>query len=153
MKINVKHACSFTGHRPERMNEPEERVIEWLKGQIKKAVEDGYTDFISGMQRGVKEAGIDVRLLAASAFMGMEREWDVKWQERYDRIMAKADEVVFIGNTPGRVAFYRRNEWMIDHSSRLIAVYTGAPGGTKETISYAEKKGLSIVRYKKENDT
>ena len=52
---------------------------EWLKTEISKAVEEGYTDFITGMARGVdiwaaedvlrlKEEGADPRLIAASAF-------------------------------------------------------------------------------------
>ncbi len=162
MKINFKHACSFTGHRPERMSAPEKKVKGWLKEQIGKAIEEGYTDFISGMQRGVdiwaaeavlelKEAGKNVRLFAASAFKGMELEWDVKWQERYSMILAAAEEVFYISNIPGRVAFFKRNDWMVDHSSKLIGVYTGAPGGTKETIEYAKKKGLDIVLYEKES--
>ncbi len=41
--------------------------------------------------------------------------------------------------------------WMVDHSSKVIGVYTGAPGGTKETIEYAKKNGREVVvinRYK-----
>ncbi len=159
MKIKIKYACSFTGHRPERMKESETKVKKWLKEEICKAVEDGYTDFISGMQRGVdiwaaeivlelKNEGKDVRLFAASAFKGMELEWDVKWQERYEMILQEAEEVFFISNMPGRAAFLKRNEWMVDHSTRLIGVYTGAPGGTKKTIEYAEKEGLEIELYK-----
>ena len=30
-----ERACSFTGHRPERLAIPEERVREWLNEQIK----------------------------------------------------------------------------------------------------------------------
>ena len=53
MEIDIKHACSFTGHRPERLEMSEDKVIAWLEEQIRKAVSDGYTDFITGMQRGV----------------------------------------------------------------------------------------------------
>ena len=53
MEIDIKHACSFTGHRPERLEMSEDKVIAWLEEQIRKAVADGYTDFITGMQRGV----------------------------------------------------------------------------------------------------
>ena len=158
MKINIKHACTFTGHRPERMSETEEKVKTWLKEQIGKAIEDGYTDFISGMQRGVdiwaaeavlkmKEEGKSVRLFAACAFKGMELEWDVKWQERYSMILAEAEAIFYISNIPGRAAFFKRNDWMVDHSSRVIGVYTGAPGGTKKTLEYAKKKGLEIMLY------
>ncbi len=34
---------------------------------------------------------------------------------------------------------------MVDNSKRLIGVYTGAPGGTKETIEYAKKNGREVV--------
>ena len=53
MEIDIKHACSFTGHRPERLEMGEDKVIAWLEEQIRKAVDDSYTDFITGMQRGV----------------------------------------------------------------------------------------------------
>ena len=49
-----------------------------------------------------------------------------------------------IGKSPSRRAFLKRNEWMVDHASRLIAVYTGARGGTLRTIEYAEKNELEI---------
>ena len=51
MEIDIKHSCSFTGHRPERLEMGEDKVIAWLEEQIRKAVDDGYTDFITGMQR------------------------------------------------------------------------------------------------------
>ena len=153
---DIKKACTFTGHRPERLELPEEQVKEWLKEQIERAVDDGYTDFITGMQRGVDlwaaEAVLklidndrQIRLIAACAFRGMENRWDTDWQQRYHHVLYHSDEVHYISDHPGRKAFYARNHWMVDHASRLIAVYSGAPGGTKETIDYARKKGHSIV--------
>ena len=41
-------------------------------------------------------------------------------------------------------AYQRRNEWMVDHSSRVIAVFSGEPSGTKNTIDYAKALGISI---------
>ena len=155
-KIDGKHACSFTGHRPERLELTEAQVIQWLSEQIRQAVEDGYTEFVSGMQRGVdiwaaeevlklREQGAAVRLIAASAFEGMESRWSNDWRARYERILEEADEVTFVSRIPGRRAFFQRNHWMVDRSTRLIGVYTGAPGGTKETIEYAKMRGLQVV--------
>ena len=65
--------------------------------------------------------------------------------------MAKIDvehAVCFTWHRPERDAFFRRNEWMVDNSKRLIAVYTGAPGGTKETILYGKRLGKEIVLIK-----
>ena len=153
---DIKKSCTFTGHRPERLELPEQQVKEWLKEQIERAIDDGYTEFITGMQRGVDlwaaEAVLklidedkQIRLIAACAFRGMENRWDYDWQERYSYVLSRSEWVYYISDTPGRKAFFARNHWMVDHASRLIAVYSGAPGGTKETIDYARKKGHSIV--------
>ena len=50
-----------------------------------------------------------------------------------------------MSDRPGRAAFFKRNEWMVDNSKRLIGVFTGAPGGTKETILYAQKNGKEVI--------
>lgn len=39
----------------------------------------------------------------------------------------------------------RRNRYMVDRSSLLIAVYDGTPkGGTMNTLAYCRAKGLEI---------
>ena len=160
MDICIKHACSFTGHRPERLVIPEKQVITWLEEQIRKAADDGYTDFISGMQRGVdiwaaelviklKQEGRQVHLISACAWNGMEKDWDQDWKSRYVKVLMGSDKIVYVSRRPGRAAYFERNHWMVDHSSRLIGVYTGAPGGTKETVMYAKNKGLELVTIKK----
>ena len=158
IKIDVEHAVSFTGHRPERLDMDEEKVIQWLDRQIRKAVDDGYTDFISGMQRGVdiwaaelviklreEKPDAGIRLFAASAFRGMENQWEKDWHKRYHAVLNASNDITYVSDKPGRAAFFKRNEWMVDRSSRIIGVYTGAPGGTKETIKYAEKLGREII--------
>lgn len=126
MEIDIKHACSFTGHRPERLEMSEDKVIAWLEEQIRKAVSDGYTDFITGMQNG----------------------WEQEWVKRYRNLLVASDKTVYVSTKPGRTAFFERNHWMVDHSSRLIGVYTGAPGGTKETVWYAKNHGLEVITIK-----
>ena len=160
MNIDIEHACCFTGHRPERLeNITEQEVKKWLRTKIEEAVNDGYTDFISGMQRGVdiwaaeevlklREKNANIHLFAASAFKGMQNSWEESWKMRYVKIMNSADGKVYVSDKPGRAAFFKRNEWLVDHSSRVLAVYTGAPGGTKETINYALKNGREVISIK-----
>ena len=38
-EIDIKHACSFTGHRPEKLEMAEDEVVAWLEKQIRKAVD------------------------------------------------------------------------------------------------------------------
>ena len=39
----------------------------------------------------------------------------------------------------------RRNRYMVDHASRLIAVFDGQEGGTRRTVEYALRSGLEVV--------
>ena len=40
----------------------------------------------------------------------------------------------------------KRNRYMVDASRMLIAASNGQPGGAENTIRYAKRKGLEIVR-------
>lgn len=44
-----------------------------------------------------------------------------------------------------KYAYQKRNEWMVDRSARVIAVYNGGPSGTGNTINYAKKVGVPAV--------
>ena len=46
-----QHRCCFTGHRPEKLEQPEAVVVEVLKKEIRTAIADGFQTFISGMAR------------------------------------------------------------------------------------------------------
>ena len=156
---NRKVSCTFTGHRPERLDADEGKVIEWLKKEIAGAVEEGYKIFITGMARGVdiwaaeevirlKDEGADLQLVAAVPFKGMENRWERDWQERYRNVLERSDEVNFICGRPSRRAFFVRNEWLVDHASLLLAVFTGAPGGTKQTMEYGKKQRIEVREYR-----
>jgi hypothetical protein len=38
------HRCCFSGHRPEKLDEPEEQVKAWLSEQIDIAIAAGYAN-------------------------------------------------------------------------------------------------------------
>ena len=148
-----QHRCCFTGHRPEKLEQPEAVVVEALKKEIRTAIADG---FISGMARGVdlwaaeivlalRDEGAAIRLICASPYQGFEARWSQNWQERYRRVLERADLVRFICPEYSRECFQMRNEWMVDHSARIIAVYNGGPGGTRNTVEYARKKQICIA--------
>ena len=153
---DMKHTCAFIGHRPERLQLSEEQVKEWLAEQIERAADAGYTDFITGMQRGVDLWAAEVvlklidndrqiRLIAACAFHGMEENWDMDWKDRYYYVLSRSELVYYISDKPDRRAYLARNHWMVDRASRLITVYSETPGGTNETVEYARQKERDIV--------
>jgi len=60
------------------------------------------------------------------------------------QIIKKADLVKEINQNYFIGCYQVRNEWMVDHSSLVIAVFTGEKGGTKNTICYAKRKGVLV---------
>ena len=150
------HRCCFTGHRPEKISATEEAVKAWLDKQIDQAIADGYTTFISGCAMGVdlwaaqivqsrKKDNPSLRLIAATPWPGFGARWKDGWKEQYFDLLKTADMVVNICDHYHKGVFRMRNEWMVDHSGRVIAYYNGTPGGTRNTIQYAEKKMIEVV--------
>ena len=151
-----EHTCCFSGHRPGKLDAPEEEVRRWLERQIGQAVDDGYRCFITGCAMGVdtwagqivlgrKETDPGLRLIAANPWPGMGNLWRGYWREQYLDLLRRADEVVTICGSYHKGAYERRNHWMVDRSARLIAYYNGAPGGTRNTVLYAREQGLEVV--------
>ena len=151
-----RHRCCFTGHRPERLRMSESEAVFSLKEEIRTAIADGFQTFISGVARGVdlwtaevvlslRDEGATVRLICASPYRGVESRWSREWQERYRRVMKQADLVRFICPGYSRDCFQRRNQWMVNRSARVIAVYNGQPSGTRNTIEYARRCGVPVV--------
>lgn len=67
------------------------------------------------------------------------------WQSRYASVLAGADIVRFVSLQYDRGCFQRRNEWMVDHAGRVIAVFNGEKGGTKNTIDYADRQNVPVI--------
>ena len=151
------HRCCFTGHRPEKLRRSEQEIRAELEREIRRAVADGFTVFITGMARGIdidageivlqlRAEGFPVRLICASPYQGFENSWNWEWQRRYNVIMKDADLVRYICPRYYRGCFQIRNEWMVNHSSRVIAVFNGQLSGTKNTINYAIRQGVPVIQ-------
>lgn len=149
------HRCCFTGHRPEKIALPERKVVA-LKKEICAAIDAGFTTFISGMARGsdiwaaeivlrLRKKNPSLHLIAASPFEGFEKSWESSWQKRYNKIMEDSDLVRFICDHYSKACFQIRNVWIVNHSARVIAVYNGEAGGTRNTIKYSEKCGVPVI--------
>ena len=149
--------CSFTGHRPQKLVHSADEVIRGLEKEILESIASGYTTFITGMACGtdiwagnivlrLKETNPSIKLIAAVPFPGFADKWSADWKKKYLDLLNHADLVRTISPSYSEDVFQRRNRWMVDHSSRLIAVYNGTPGGTRNTICYAQSKGIDI-RY------
>ena len=154
--------CCFSGYRPEKLpwgtNERDPRCAALktrLRHAIEAAIDEGYRHFICGMARGVDlycceillalRGQFPVTVEAAIPCLTQADAWPERERERYERLVSACDveTVVQEAYTPG--CMQRRNRYMVDHASLLIAVFDGQEGGTRATIQYALERGLDIV--------
>ena len=64
-------------------------------------------------------------------------------RRRYQAILDQCDLETLVQHHYDRGCMMRRNRYMVDRSSRIIAVYDGVPkGGTAQTLAYAMRRGL-----------
>ena len=155
--------CCFTGHRPMKlpwgMNEDDPRCLK-LKAELAARLEGlyelGFRRFLCGMAVGcdmyfaeavlaLREQHADVRLEAAIPFGDQPGRWNEKQRRRYNALIDSADRVTVLQTAYTSDCMMRRNRWMVDRSEILLACYDGRPGGTMNTILYAERSGLRVL--------
>jgi uncharacterized phage-like protein YoqJ len=150
------HRCCFTGHRPEKLSRSEKEIKETLRSEINLAVQAGFTVFITGMARGVdlwaaeivlkqRKQNDAIKLICAIPHEGFESRWSAEWRQLYNYVRDHADLVRIIGKGYYSGVYQVRNEWMVNHSARVIAVFNGQASGTKNTIDYAHRQGVPVV--------
>lgn len=158
------HSCAFTGRRPSRLpwgnNETDPRCLV-LKDRLAQAVEAayaaGYRHFLCGMAQGTDlyfcEAVLSLRdrrpgvtLEAAVPFVGQADRWPQADRDRRQALLDQCDFETMVQHHYSRGCMARRNRYMVDRASRLIAVYDGQPqGGTFQTLHYAMTHGTETV--------
>lgn len=149
------HRCCFTGHRPNKLKRSESEIKASLARAIEHALTAGKRTFITGMAMGTdiyagelvlqyRKSDPSIRLICALPYPDFEKRWSAHWQQRYTAILQRADFVKTVCPSFSMASFQIRNEWMVDRSSLVIAVFNGESGGTKNTIDYAKAHHVEI---------
>jgi uncharacterized phage-like protein YoqJ len=159
-----EETCCFTGHRPEKLpwgNREEDprcgALKRWLDREALVAYQKGKRHFLCGMAQGadlyfcetvlqLRQAYPDLRVEAAVPCRTQADHWPEEEQGRYRRLLEACDLVTLVQEhyTPG--CMMRRNRYMVERSSQIIAVYDGNSGGTRNTLLYAIRQGLEVVQ-------
>ncbi len=148
-----KHRCCFTGHRPSKLGMTERQLRPLLEDAIRQAIGDGFTTYITGMAQGtdliaaeivlrLQEQDPRLKLICALPHPGFGLHWGGGWTERFKSVLARADLERTICPSFSYASYQTRNEWMVNHSSLVIAVFNGEAGGTRNTLEYARKRNV-----------
>lgn len=162
----IVKTCCFTGPRPKnypwgRDKECEAKIEEKLKIAVQEAVERGYRHFISGMSAGIDLLAakivlqlrgdmpkMEITLEAAIPFLFQSKRWKEETKREYEIILSQCDKVHYIADAFSLEAYKKRDKYMVDKSSLLIAVEGKPNGGTARTIAYARELSRTIELIK-----
>lgn len=176
-----KTVC-FSGHRPEKLPDNGQRnsvsmqvIRSLIYQEIIKSIDDGYTCFITGLARGIdliagelvlniKRKNPSISLVAVIPYP--EQQDTVHGFDKfvYGCILEEANEVIQLSERYYTGCLSKRNQFMINNSSKLIAAVDDYKSGTGQTIRLAQKKGIEVAlinvkeirelaEYTKENPT
>ncbi len=130
---------------------------EVLTSQIAKLVENGVTNFLSGMALGVdticselilaqREKNPALRLHCILPCVGQDEKWSASVRERYRSILKQADSIVYVNRSYQKNCMLERDRFLVKWSDYLLAVYNGEQrGGTAATVRYAKDSGRKII--------
>ena len=140
--------CCITGHRDVPDKEINS-IKKALNKEIKKAVKDGFTVFLSGFADGVDQYFAEIvlelqkenrnlKLIAVLPYRGRVKGLNHRVQTR--ALLSACSEMVVIQEEYQPNVYLQRNRYLVEHSDRVIAVYDGREkGGTVKTIRFAHR--------------
>ena len=64
---------------------------------------------------------------------------------RYRRLLSRCDYETMVSAAYSPSCMQRRDRYMVDHASLLIAMFDGSAGGTRYTVEYAMRRGIDVV--------
>lgn len=155
--------CCFVGHHPKSLpwgysqSKIRFKIFKHrFKNKIEKTIKNGYNHFITSLSLGVEMLAAELVLELKAKYPNLTLECAIpclnqsqNWYDenilRYQNIQMQADKVSIISNTfyyNGCIA--KCKKYMLENSSKIIAVYNGKNGITKQTIQMAKTMNLEI---------
>ena len=160
-------SCCFTGHRSRDLpfgGDMRKQGMKCLASSLQllivEAIADGYKTFISGMSDGIDLicAQLVLELARSGRYGDLKLVCALPYREQFGEIVTTldkykysvvidgCDEKVIISERADRERYKKRNQFMVDHSSRIIGVIKDKNhgSGTLQTVNMAKRAGLEI---------
>lgn len=154
--------CCFTGHRPQKLGYGENSIqCDELKSKLEELIielieKEDVTHFISGVALGVDTYAANIVLNLKTQYPDITLECAIpcenqaaKWNERdrdvYYDLISKCDKETLLQQKYSSDCMQKRNEYMVDNSDYVIAVWNGKPSGTGNTVKCAKKSNKTVL--------
>jgi uncharacterized phage-like protein YoqJ len=120
-----------------------------LQDEILRHIDMGCKRFLTGLADGIDliaaeivinlKKDNDLELIGVRPFAAHGDNFKAEWRALYDYVLPNCDGVVLISEKYFDGVYKKRNCYMIDNSTHLIAVVKDYNSGTGQTIAYANK--------------
>ena len=154
--------CGLTGCRLKKFGYGVNSIqCDELKNRLEELIiklieKEGVTHFIFGVALGVDTYAANIVLKLKSDYpmitleCAIPREtYAVKWNERdrdiYYDLLLKSDKETLLQQKYTSDCMQKRNEYMVDNSDYVIAVWNGKLSGTGNTVRYATKNNKVVL--------
>lgn len=167
-KEDIMYSAAFTGYRPEKLPfgydyecEAAQITRHALYGIYEKLYLKGYRYFLTGGAMGSDLMAADViaelkrnygkRARGVTSYICLPchdhvKKWNPKEKEHLEKLLNDGAYAFYVSDRPYYSGCMQvRNKYMVDTSAVLIAVYDGKPGGTRNTLEYAQKIRKKII--------
>lgn len=151
-EINKEKTCAITGHRDLSFGIDKERLEEVFISLINR----GYNTFLIGMAIGfdslcfktleLLRETFDIKLIACVPCLAQSKKFSSEEKLEYDKMICSANKVIVLSEKYTPYCMLKRNVFMVDNASILVAYVRKNSGGSVNTLKYAEKKDLEIIR-------
>ena len=86
-----------------------------------------------------------IQLKAVIPFKGQADRYTQADKQRYNAILAQADEVIILQDEYSERCFLHRNNYLLDNSAYLVVFYDSTPtGGTAYTLRHAMERKIEF---------
>lgn len=164
--MKPEQSCCFIGYLPEslplKMNEKHPdyvKLTELLCQDIERLImEERVQHFVSGMDIGIdqiaakivlklKEKYPQITLESAIPYEEQAVDWTEDQRDEYFYIASQCDKETILQGAYTPDCFSKRNEYMVNHSMYVIAVWNGSSNITKYTVMCARRlnRHLTII--------
>ena len=149
---NIFYTCSVSGHR-EVKKDLDETV---LRNIFTKLIKNGKINtFLIGMAIGFDTICFKIleeirktekiKIVAVIPCKNQDYNFNVQQKLEYDRMLSSADEKFLVSEEYKKGCMQKRNRYLVDNSSVLVAYVRKEKGGAVYTKNYALKKGVPII--------
>ena len=149
--INIEKTCAVTGHRSIK----DDLNIAELREVFIDLVKKGIDTFLIGMAVGfdtlcfkiLQKLKIDynIKLIACVPCFNQDKNFTPLQKVVYRKMINSADVTYYISQEYTPYCMQRRNVFMVENSSVLVAYLRENRGGTYNTVKYATGKQKQII--------